>query len=129
MIRFLAGWWSKRAYIWKLEKEAATNDLSAQLSVNRAAEKRALVEQLNKEADGIEANIKAEEEKPEYQALQGQEKYEADREKREAEKIVASKRQQAAEESKVVTDCEATAQHFRGQANNSRVVADKIRAV
>jgi len=129
MTRLLARWWSKRAYIWKLENEAGMAELSAQLSANRAAEKRALVEQLNKEADAIEQNIKAEEEKPEYQALQGQERYEADREKREAEKIVESKRQQAAEESNAVTDCEATAQHFRGQANNSRLVADKIRAI
>jgi len=30
-----------------------------------------------------------------------------------------SKRQQAADERKTVSDCEATARHFRGQANNT----------
>jgi hypothetical protein len=129
MIRFFARIWAKKKYVWRLEVEAATAELSALLSANRAAEKRALAEQLNKEADAIEQNIKTEEATPEYQALEGQEKYEADREKREAEKIVESKRQQAAQESKAVTDGEATAQHFRARANNSRVVADKIRAV
>ena len=129
MIRFFARFWAKRKYIWKLETEAATNDLSAQLSTNRAAEKRKLAEQLNKEADAIEQNIKTETETAEYQSLEGQEKYEADSEKNDAEKIVKSKRQQAAEESKQITDCEATAQHFRGQANNSRLVANKIRAI
>lgn len=124
MTRFFARFWAKRKYIWKLETEASTIDLSAQLSANRAAEKRAPVEQLNKEADRIESNIKAESEKPEYKVLQGQEKYKADKKKHEAEKIVHSKRQQAAEESKALSDCEATAQHFRGRANNSRLVAD-----
>lgn len=129
MIRFFARIWAKRKYLWKLEVEAETNLLSAQLSANRAAEKKKLAEQLNKEADAIEENIKTETETPEYQSLEGQEKYEADREKNDAEKIVKSKRQQAAEETKQVSDCEATAQHFRGQANNSRLVADKIRAI
>ena len=108
MIRFFARIWAKRKYLWKLEVEAETNLLSAQLSANRAAEKKKLAEQLNKEADAIEENIKTETETPEYQSLEGQEKYEADREKNDAEKIVKSKRQQAAEETKQVSDCEAT---------------------
>ncbi|HMH13509.1 MAG TPA: hypothetical protein VK578_10415 [Edaphobacter sp.] len=43
--------------------EAATSDLHAGLSLRLAGEKRTLIEQLNKDADEIEANIKAMDEK------------------------------------------------------------------
>ncbi|HMH14712.1 MAG TPA: hypothetical protein VK578_16560 [Edaphobacter sp.] len=43
--------------------EAATSDLHAGLSLRLAGEKRALIEQLNKDADEIEANIKSVDEK------------------------------------------------------------------
>lgn len=112
-----------------METQAATSDFSAQLALNRAREKRALIEQLNKEADAIEQNIKTESENPEYVALERQEKYEADREKREAEKIVESKRQQAKQEAVDVEEGEKTAKHFVSEAANSRLVADKIRAI
>ncbi len=49
--------------IQKLELEAATNDINAQLAENRAKEKRSFVDQLNREADDIDANILNEEEK------------------------------------------------------------------
>jgi hypothetical protein len=129
MLRPLAQWWAKRKYIWKLEMEAGTNEVNAALSARRAEEKRKFVEQLNKEAQGIEDNIVVEEAKPEYQALAGQEKYEADREKNEAKKIVASKRQLAEEEAKNAEGGEETAKHFRAQASNARTVADKIRSL
>jgi hypothetical protein len=58
LFRFLATWWAKRVYIFKLELEAATNDINAKLSANLAQEKREFVDQLNKEADAIEENIK-----------------------------------------------------------------------
>jgi len=58
MLRFIATWWAKRVYIFKLEIEAATNDINAKLSANLAQEKREVVDQLNKEADAIEENIK-----------------------------------------------------------------------
>ena len=58
MIRVLAQWWAKRQYIWKQEVEAATAELHAGLSLKLATEKRAQIEQLNKEADDIDANIK-----------------------------------------------------------------------
>lgn len=63
MIRVLAKWWAKRQYIWKQEVEAATAELHAGLSLKLATEKRAQIEQLNKEADAIDANIKAVDEK------------------------------------------------------------------
>lgn len=58
MFRFLAKVCAKLAYRFKLEKEAATNDLNAGLSARLAREKRKFVEQLNKEADVMETRIK-----------------------------------------------------------------------
>lgn len=129
MIRFFAKRRAKREYVQKLELEAATNDLNARLAMNRAKEKRAYIDQLNKEADDIESNIATEEATDEYKALTGQEKYEADQEKNDAKKIAAQKRQLAAEEAKNVSEGEKTAQYFRSNAENSRIVADKIKAL
>jgi hypothetical protein len=121
MISFFAKWRAKRAYRFKLKLEAATNDINAQLAMNRAKEKRAYIEQLNREADDIEANIAKEEATDEYKALAGQEKYEADREKDDAKKIAAEKRRTADEHAKNADEGEKTAQYFRGNADNSRL--------
>lgn len=77
MIRCFAKRRAKREYVQKLELEAATHDINAQLAMNRAKEKRAYIGQLNKEADDVEANIAKEEAADEYKALTGQEEYEA----------------------------------------------------
>jgi hypothetical protein len=180
MIRFFAKRRAKREYVLKLELEAANNDINAQLAENRAKEKRAFVDQLNREADDIDANITKEELKlnhgywicekghektdecscatPPAEAIvhvsgcwrdgsefgvvchcgrpmklikldkmTGQEKYEADREKDDAKKIAAQKRQQAEQEATNATEGLKTAQYFRSNAENSRLVADKIR--
>jgi hypothetical protein len=163
MIRFFAKWRAKRADRWKLELEAANRDVNAQLAENRAKEKRAFVDQLNREADDIETNIAKEEAKLEkgyylcenghesekpflngtdsfscpdcskpaklimLSQMTGQEKYEADREKDDAKKIAAQKRQQAEQEATNATDGMKTAKRFRDLANNSRIVADKIK--
>lgn len=129
MIRTFAKWRAKRQYVWKLELEAATQEINAQLATNRAKEKRAYIEQLNREADDIEANIAKEEATDEYKALTGQEKYEADREKDDAKTIAKQKRKQAEDEANNVSEGEKTAQFFRSNAQNSRIVADKIRAL
>ena len=127
MIRPFAKWRAKRQYVWKLELEAATQDINAQLATNRAKEKRAFIEQLNREADDIDANIAKEEATNEYKALTGQEKYEADKEKDDAKTIAKQKRKQAEDETNNVSEGEKTAQFFRSNAQNSRIVADKIR--
>ena len=129
MMRTFAKWRAKRQYVWKLELEAATQEINAQLATNRAKEKRAYIEQLNREADDIEANIAKEEATDEYKALTGQEKYEADREKDDAKTIAKQKRKQAEDEANNVSEGEKTAQFFRSNAQNSRIVADKIRAL
>jgi hypothetical protein len=126
MIRFIARFAARLQYIWKLEVEGHTNDVNAQLAMNRAKEKRAYIGQLNREADDIEENIAREEQTDAYKALAGQEKYEADREKADAKTIAAEKRKVAEQEGTNVTEGEKTAEYFRGMAANSRSVADKI---
>jgi hypothetical protein len=59
--------------------------------------------------------------------MTGQEKYESDKERKEAEKIAADKRAQAAAEETNLTESERTAKYFKGLAENSRKIADKIR--
>jgi len=127
MLRFFARFYAKRRYIWHQELEAANHDLNASLSALRAKEKRALVAQLNAEADAIDAHIKTQEESEEYKALTGQAKYEADKEKKDAQNIAEAKRAQAKEEGKLIEGGEATAKHFRQQAANGRATAEKLR--
>jgi hypothetical protein len=127
MLRILARFWAKRRYIWHQELESANHDLNASLSAVRAKEKRALVAQLNGDADRIEEQIKVGENSEEYKALAGQAKYEADKEKKDAENIAESKRSQAKEEEKLIEGGEATAKHFRQQAANGRATAERLR--
>jgi hypothetical protein len=101
--------------------------INAQLASNLAKEKRDFIEQLNKEADLIEENIAKEEGSEEYLLLAGKELYEADREKADAKKIAAEKRRAAEAEATNVSEGEKTAQYFRSMAENSRIVAGKIR--
>jgi hypothetical protein len=153
MIRFFANWRAKRAYIWRSEVKARTNEINAYLSLLNRKQKLTLVEQLNKDADAIEQNIKTESaaletgyfecenghkmstqcdcalagsvaivhvndcvfnrfnkgkcfqsgcNKPmklvKLSEMTGQEKYELEKERKEAEQIVASKREQAKQE-------------------------------
>ena len=63
MVRTIAKIIAKWKYVLSQEVEAATAELHAGLSLKLAAEKRAQIEQLNKEADDIYANIKAVDEK------------------------------------------------------------------
>src|ERR1035438_4605157 len=57
MIRTLARWWARRKYVWKIEIEAVTQDLQANLSAQRAKEKRSLATQLRKEAEDMETRV------------------------------------------------------------------------
>jgi hypothetical protein len=89
---------ARRKYQFKEEFDAAVADLQADLAADRAREKLKLAAQLVKEAEAIEENIRMEEATPEYQALRSKEKYEAEQEKKDAEKIAASKRQETKQE-------------------------------
>jgi hypothetical protein len=64
-----------------------------------------------------------------FELMSGQEKYEADKEKDDAKKVAAQKRQQAEQEATNATEGLKTAQYFRSNAENGRIVADKIKPI
>ncbi len=184
MIRAIARFWAKLSYRWEQETSAARGELNAQLARRASAEKRDLVDQLNKEADDIEARIKqvaeieekgfwmcengheittdcgcASPDGPKFahiadcifndfnselcprkgcgkpmklvkrSEMSGQEKYESDKERKEAEKVMADKRAQGNAEQQNADDGEKTAKYFQGQADTARALADKIRSL
>jgi hypothetical protein len=59
--------------------------------------------------------------------MTGQEKYESDKERGQAEDIAKQKRDQAKAEEENAANGEKTAQYFRGLAENNRSVAEKVR--
>jgi hypothetical protein len=59
--------------------------------------------------------------------MAGQEKYESDKDRGEAEKVVQSKREQAKAEEENAANSEETAKYFRDLAANNRTIADKVR--
>ncbi|HEY2471048.1 MAG TPA: hypothetical protein VGI45_24850 [Terracidiphilus sp.] len=61
--------------------------------------------------------------------MAGQEKYESDKERGEAQKIADQKREQAKAEEDGAGESERTAKYFRNLAQGNRNVADKIRAL
>jgi hypothetical protein len=61
--------------------------------------------------------------------MSGQEKYESDKELKDAEKIIAEKRALATQEATNVSEGEKVAQMLRGRAADSRAFADKIRQI
>jgi hypothetical protein len=128
-IELLAKYRAKRKYVYKELFEAEIADLQAGLAQSRANEKLKLAKQLIADADEIEGNIKREEAKPEYQALTGQEKYEADREKHDAEKIAENKRVQAKQEEEEAKGSLNTVKHFRRTAAAGRETARRLRSL
>lgn len=61
--------------------------------------------------------------------MTGQEKYEADKDRKEAERLLAARRQEIAAQEKELENQVATGKYFRGQAQSSRTLADNIRKV
>jgi hypothetical protein len=178
MLRALAKMWAKLSYVWQLEIEGSKSELNSKVAAQNAETSRKLALQLNAEADGIDKNIEAEEERlekgywecengheaakcdlglcDEHEAMQcdecktgtkncadcgkpmkliklsemsGQEKYELDKQKKEAQGMVAEKRKMADQEVENVTNREQTAEMLAGNAENARSFADKIRAL
>jgi len=131
---------AKLSYLWALETEAHKSLINAGTASVNAAEKRKLVEQLNAEADAIEATIKAVEAEeevrksaPEYLALSPKEQYD-DQQASAAEKAAAvtminEKRGLAENEAKNATEAEQVTKVLRGRAQDSRAFADKIRSL
>jgi hypothetical protein len=127
MFDFLINWRARRAYARKELWSAAVADIQADLCVSRANEKAKALSELTMDADAIDAHIAKEMETPEYKALEGQEKYEADKERKQAEKIAESKRQTAKQLEDEVKGGMDTAKHFRHQAATSRETAQRLR--
>ncbi len=109
--------------------EASLNDLNAAVSLQRAKDKRDLIVQLNKEAEDIEKNIEKVAAEDAVKKLTPKEQYEADQERKDAEKIAKSKRDYAAELPEEIKGQEDTAKHFRRQAASSRELADRLRSL
>jgi hypothetical protein len=128
-MKFFTRWRAKRALLHKYEFEAALTELNAKLSLDRAREKRQLRDRLNTDADTIEQNIAKEELAPEYVNLYGQEKYEVDREKNEAKKLIVEYRRQAKELDGEIENHEATAKLLMKQAGGNYETADRLRGL
>jgi len=61
--------------------------------------------------------------------MSGQEKYESDKERKDAEQMAADKRKLADEQEAKIADIEQNAKFLRGNAANARAFADKIREI
>ena len=129
MFEIITKWRARRAYVRKERWDAAVADIQAALAADRAHEKRNLIAKMNIDADAIDSHIAAQMETEEYKALQGQEKYEADRERNEATKIAQSKRETAKQLEEDAKGGEDTAKHFRRQAQASRETAERLRGL
>jgi hypothetical protein len=61
--------------------------------------------------------------------MSGQEKYEADKDRKEAERLLAARRAEIGGQEEQLQQQVATGKYFRGQAQSSRTLADNIRKV
>jgi hypothetical protein len=140
MIRLLAKRYAKLSYVFSLEVEAGKSDINAAIAAGNAKATRDLAEQLAKEADDIEANIKkveeeeaARKETDEYKALSKQEQYEDGRsvqeEKNQAVAIMTEKRKLADEQLEKAKQTDDASKFQAGNAKNAREFAKKIRAI
>jgi hypothetical protein len=129
MLKLLAIWWANRKYLFNEYVEAETNDIKARVVESRIKDMKADGRKLFAEAEEIDKNIKTVEADAEYQALEGQLKYEADREKREAEKIADNKRQTAKQAEEAATQMVETVKHFRRMGAASRETAERLRSL
>jgi hypothetical protein len=82
---------------------------------------------LRDEAEAIYKNISTEEATPEYQNLTGQDKYEAGREKHEAEKVAEQNLAEAKKLKTSAENSEATFKMFTKQAAAGRETAERLR--
>jgi hypothetical protein len=61
--------------------------------------------------------------------MTGQAQYESDKDRKDAEKLVAARREEIATQTKDLENQEHTAAYFKGQAQSSRMLADNLRKV
>jgi hypothetical protein len=127
----------KRALIEKLNKEA--DEMDARIKeVSELEEKGFMLCDNGHEnagavihKDGVDMNACFECGAPtrliKRDQMTGQEKYESDKERKEAEKIEKQKRDQAKAEEENAINGEKTAKYFNGLAANNRTIAERIR--
>jgi hypothetical protein len=167
MLRFIGRRWAKINYIFRQEKEAATNELLSKLALRTAGEHRDLAAKLGADADAMDARIKELDEKLDQgfwecenghesdassgntavdstgqvplcacnapkkfikrDQMTGQEKYESDKERGEAQKMADQKRAQAKAAEEDAANSEKTAKYFRDLAQSNRSVAERVR--
>jgi hypothetical protein len=59
--------------------------------------------------------------------MSGQEKYESDKDRKDAEQLLAARRKEIEDKEKEAQDQDATAKYFRNQSESSRKLADSLR--
>jgi len=180
MLRAIATWFARWKYVLAKEQEAGLNLWSARVAEQKAKETRALIPELEQEADELEARIKqmAEMEEKGFwlcdnghdkpkctlalcdehegsmckecktgavgdvpnceqcgkpmksikrSEMTGQEKYESDKDRKDAEKLLAGRRQEITDKETEAGQQDATAKYFRQQSESSRRLADSLR--
>ena len=126
MFQLIAKIYAKRRYLWKETVEAELNEIAARISAQNADDKRAVIEQLTADAYAIDKSIAAGMEDESYKVLEGQEKYEADRERNDAEKVADGKRQFAKKLEGEIEEHMKTVEYFRKIATSHRNLADSV---
>jgi hypothetical protein len=127
MFQFIAKFYAKRRYLWKETVEAELNELGARISKQNAGDKRAMIDQLTADAEAIDKSIAAGMEAESYKALEGQEKYKADQERKEAEKLADGKRQLVKQLEGEIEEHMKTVEYFRKIAKSHHQLADSVR--
>jgi len=127
MFQFIARFYAKRRYLWKETVEAELNELGARISAQNADDKRATIAQLTADAEAIDQSIAAGMEAESYKALEGQEKYKADQERKDAEKLADSKRQYVKQLEGEIEEHMKTVEYFRKIATSHRNLAESVR--
>jgi hypothetical protein len=129
MFNFIARFYAKRAFLWNELVEAHKNEIGARLSERNANDKQDLIAQLTKDAEEIDKSIAAGLESEEYKKLEGKEKYEADQERKDAEKLADGKRQYVKQLEGEIAEHKKTVDYFRKIAASHRQMADSIRRI
>ena len=127
MFQLIAKIYAKRRYLWKETVEAELNEIGARISAQKADDKRVMIAQLTADAEAIDKSIAAGMEEEGYKALEGQEKYKADQERKDAEKLADGKREYAKQLEGEIEEHMKTVEYFRKIATSHRNLAESVR--
>jgi hypothetical protein len=127
MFQFIAKFYAKRRYLWKETVEAELNELGARISAQNADDKRGMIARLTADAEAIDQSIAVGLEEESYKKLEGQEKYKADQERKDAEKVADGKRQFVKQLENEIDEHMKTVDYFRKIATSHRTLAESVR--